>query len=187
MTDVRSRYLYNNSYLAACTGVACCPCVGSAGLDSRSSHVGISGFFLIDNHRFVLGFDNDFLYAANLFDVFDLLIKNICGDDVSGKRKVPLNIKCFVELSFDSLGYVSLFTLQFVTVCDCCGVGGDVFGTKLFDSCLAVKYDGYTNFIVIRILVFAVGNVVSFFCAVKFRLRKLRVNSFVYFFKLQFS
>ena len=166
--------------LAASAGVACCPSSAGADLRRRGSHVRIIGLVLVDHHGFVAVFNENLLDALNLCDLFDLLVADVCRNDVAGKGQVPNNVDAVLQSCVDFLDHAVLLALQVVTVSD--GCGAQISRPKLFDSGGIFQHDGDTNDFALRVLrVPAAVN--AFF--VQCGLQKLFGNRIVQLFKLQ--
>ena len=166
--------------LAASAGVACCPSSAGADLRRRGSHVRIIGLVLVDHHGFIAVFNENLLDALNLCDLFDLLVADVCRNDVAGKGQVPNNVDAVLQGCVDFLDHAVLLALQAVAVSD--GCGAQFSRPKLFDSGGIFQHDGDTNDFALRVLrVPAAVN--AFF--VQYGLRKLFGNRIVQLFKLQ--
>ena len=136
----------------ACAGVAFRVCAERAGHNTGGSGIGIRLILGFNNHRFVTGFQNDFLDARNFFDCSYVAVGYVCGDEVGSEGEVPDNVQIVPAENFtgDLLCHGLLLFGKSCAVLDRLFVLRNVFRGEFSGRGSVLQDDGDTHHFICR-------------------------------------
>ena len=140
----------DDGHLGAGAGITVRPSHMGADHAAGGSHVGIGGLIVLHHAGLVAGLNEHGLDAGDLFDLFDLAVFHIGGDDVGRQSQVPDHIQSLTAQSLfgDGLSHLFLLGLQLLAVLHGRRIGSDILaGVTLRQRGGIFQNDGDTDYV----------------------------------------
>ena len=140
----------DDGHLGAGAGITVRPSHMGANHAAGGGHVGIGGLIVLHHAGLVAGLNEHSLDAGDLFDLFDLAVFHIGGDDVGRQSQVPDHVQSLTaqSLSGDGLSHLLLLGLQLLAVLHGRRIGSDILaGVTLRQRGGIFQNDGDTDYV----------------------------------------